>query len=203
MLDPKLTMAAWRRALASAVLLTAAGAAWAEGDPAEGRILAETCLGCHGIEGYMNAYPNYHVPKLGGQKADYIVAALIAYKNEQRAHPTMHSQAATLSDEDIQDIAAYFESLATLEPASADRVPDAATACVACHGETGVAPSPVFPSVAGQYADYLARTLQQYKSGERQNAIMSGFAAQLSDEAIEDLAAWYAAQDGLVTPALD
>ncbi|MGH8495972.1 MAG: c-type cytochrome [Gammaproteobacteria bacterium] len=203
MLDPKLKMTALRCALASAALLAAAGASRAEGDPADGRIAAETCLGCHGIQGYMNAYPNYHVPKLGGQQAEYIVAALTAYKNEQRAHETMHSQAATLSADDIEDIAAYFESRATLEPASAGEIPEAATACVACHGETGVAPSPAFPDLAGQYADYLERTLQQYKSGERQNAIMAGFAAQLSDEDIEELAAWYATQDGLVTPALD
>ncbi|MBA3562463.1 MAG: cytochrome c4 [Gammaproteobacteria bacterium] len=203
MLDPKLTKAASRRVLAAAALLAASGASWAQGDPADGRILAETCLGCHGIQGYMNAYPNYHVPKLGGQKADYIVAALNAYKAEQRPHATMHSQAATLSDEDMQAIAAYFESTATVAPATADRLPQQAAACVACHGETGVAPSPAFPTLAGQYADYLARTLREYKSGERQNAIMAGFAAQLGDEEIEELAAWYAGQDGLVTPGLD
>lgn len=204
MLDPDLNMAALRRALASAALvLAAAGAACAQGDPAEGRVLAETCLGCHGIEGYMNAYPNYHVPKLGGQKAEYIVLALNAYKAEQRPHETMHSQAATLSDEDIASIAAYFESLASPEPAPATGAPEAATACVACHGENGVAPSPAFPNLAGQHADYLERTLDQYKSGERQNPIMAGFAAQLGDEEIEELAAWYAAQEGLVTPTLE
>jgi len=69
----------------------------------------ETCLGCHGIKGYKNVYPTYHVPKLGGQHAQYITDALRAYANGDRPHGTMHANAATLSEDEIQAIAAWFE----------------------------------------------------------------------------------------------
>jgi cytochrome c553 len=81
------------------------------GDPARGEVLAETCSGCHGIPGYRNAYPSYHVPKLGGQNADYIEIALQAYRRWSRPHETMQAQAAVLTDQDIADVSAYFASL--------------------------------------------------------------------------------------------
>ncbi len=99
------------RALCCAIaLLTAPAAALAAGDPVAGKAKAYTCLGCHGIPDYKNVYPTYHVPKLAGQNAEYIVAALTAYANGERKHETMHAHAASLSAEDIQDIAAYFAS---------------------------------------------------------------------------------------------
>jgi cytochrome c553 len=72
-------------------------------------LAVETCLGCHGIQGYKNAYPTYHVPKLGGQHAQYIGDALRAYASGARPHSTMHANAATLTDEEIQAIASWFE----------------------------------------------------------------------------------------------
>jgi cytochrome c553 len=68
----------------------------------------ETCLGCHGIENYTNAYPTYPVPKVGGQRPEYIVAALKAYASGERQHDTMHAQAAELSDDAMQAIAEWF-----------------------------------------------------------------------------------------------
>ena len=94
----------------AAVLLGAPLAVQADGDAAAGEKKAYTCLGCHGIPDYKNVYPTYHVPKLGGQNADYIVAALTAYTNGERPHSTMHAQAATLSEQDKKDIAAWFAS---------------------------------------------------------------------------------------------
>ncbi|MEM7082528.1 MAG: cytochrome c [Pseudomonadota bacterium] len=85
--------------------------ALAEGDAQAGRIKAETCIGCHGIEGYKNTYPTFRVPKLKGQHGSYIALSLRAYRSGERKHPTMHSQASALSDQDIDDIAAYIESL--------------------------------------------------------------------------------------------
>ena len=76
-----------------------------------GRTLAVTCLGCHGVPSYTNVYPSYHVPKLGGQHADYIVAALKAYQSGERTHSTMQAHSVRLSEDQIQDIAAYFSSL--------------------------------------------------------------------------------------------
>jgi len=78
------------------------------GDPAAGQHKSRLCNGCHAIPGYRNAYPAYRVPKLGGQHAEYISAALKAYQTGQRSHPTMHAIAATLNDQDIADLAAYF-----------------------------------------------------------------------------------------------
>lgn len=86
------------------------GTAQSGGDPAAGALKAETCLGCHGIAGYATAHPNYEVPKLGGQHAEYLVAALQAYAAGQRSHPTMDGQSASLSEEDIADLAAYFSA---------------------------------------------------------------------------------------------
>lgn len=93
-------------------------AAQAAGDPEAGRMKAQSCMGCHGIPSYTTVYPTYHVPKLGGQHATYIVTALQAYKNGQRDHETMHAQAATLSDKDMQDMAAWFSSLGEPLPES-------------------------------------------------------------------------------------
>jgi cytochrome c553 len=81
------------------------------GDAARGRQLTYTCQGCHGVTGYKNAYPNYHVPKIGGQAAPYLVNALTEYQQGNRKHPTMQAQAESFSAQDIADIAAYLSSL--------------------------------------------------------------------------------------------
>jgi cytochrome c553 len=83
-----------------------------KGDAQAGRALVYTCGGCHGVTGYENAYPNYHVPRIAGQNHDYVIAALNAYKKGERAHPTMRAQGESLSDQDIRNIAAYLSSLA-------------------------------------------------------------------------------------------
>jgi cytochrome c553 len=82
-----------------------------KGDPKAGRALVYTCGGCHGVAGYKNAYPNYHVPRIAGQNFDYLVAALTEYKKGERSHPTMRAQGQSLSDDDIRNIAAYLSSL--------------------------------------------------------------------------------------------
>jgi cytochrome c553 len=85
----------------------------AEGDAAAGKDKTAMCAGCHGIAGFRTAYPEtYHVPKLGGQNAAYIVSALKAYKAGDRAHPTMKAIAASLSEQDMADLAAYYSSAA-------------------------------------------------------------------------------------------
>jgi cytochrome c553 len=86
-------------------------AADAAGDVAAGRAKASMCQGCHGIDMYKTAFPEvYHVPKIGGQHAAYIVKALQAYKSGERSHPTMRGIAAGLSDKDMADLAAYYSS---------------------------------------------------------------------------------------------
>jgi cytochrome c553 len=98
--------------LAAAAALFIVGSAHAEGDKANGRKLVYTCAGCHGVEGYANAYPDYPVPRIAGQNEQYIINALHEYQTGDRTHPTMTAQAQSLSDKDIQDIAAYLSSLA-------------------------------------------------------------------------------------------
>lgn len=82
-----------------------------KGDPARGKQLTFTCHGCHGVEGYKNAYPSYHVPMIGGQSPEYLISALNEYKKGTRKHPTMQAQAQSFSDQDIADIAAFLSSL--------------------------------------------------------------------------------------------
>ncbi len=88
-----------------------ANLALAQGEAGTGKELAFTCMGCHGQDGIRNAYPGYRVPKLGGQGGEYIAIALKAYRSGERSHPTMRGHAASLSDQDIEDIAAYFASI--------------------------------------------------------------------------------------------
>ena len=90
---------------------TAVAPATTAGDAARGRQLVYTCQGCHGVTGYKNAYPNYHVPKIGGQSEVYLVNALTEYQQGKRKHPTMQAQAESFSDQDVADIAAYLSSL--------------------------------------------------------------------------------------------
>ncbi len=112
LMKSKLKTSVLNLGLLAAVSATAmvGNTAWAA-DPLAGRGKAETCLGCHGIPAYVNVYPTYHVPKIGGQHEQYLIAALTAYRNKTRSHGTMQANAAGLSDADIADIAAYFASL--------------------------------------------------------------------------------------------
>jgi cytochrome c553 len=88
----------------------AAAPAPAKGNAQTGRQLTYTCQGCHGVTGYKNAYPNYHVPKIVGQSPEYLANALNEYKKGTRKHPTMQAQAQSFSDQDIADIAAFLSS---------------------------------------------------------------------------------------------
>ena len=81
--------------------------------------------------------------------------------------------------------------------------PEKAATCAACHGEAGVSATGMYPTIAGQYANYLEHSLKDYRSGARKNAIMGAQAVNLSDDEIKQLAKWYAAQPGpLYTPSV-
>lgn len=177
--------------------------ALAEGDPLRGKTLGYTCLGCHGIPGYRNAYPSYRVPKLGGQKPAALANALRAYRAGERQHNNMQAQAAVLSDQDIEDIVAW---LSQQGPPAADEVEaddvaglDAAQACVACHGVQGRDATPAPPVLSGQHQSYLRQALLQYQAGERGTNVMTAFAAGLTERDIEEIAAFFAARDGVYT----
>ena len=163
------------------------------GNAQRGRIVAYTCLGCHGIQGYRNAYPNYAVPRLRGQSAQYLESALKEYRSGARAFPTMHLQALSLSDQEIADAAAYLagQPVAAGKPVAATAVPKAAAVCASCHGSNGIAVSPMYPTLAGQHESYIRRALREYQTGYRKNPIMSAMAATLSPQDIRIVAAYF------------
>lgn len=180
--------------------------AQAAGDPLVGEKKFYTCYGCHGVESYKNAYPDYSVPALRHQNAAYIIAALHEYKNGDRPHPTMHAQAASLSDQDIEDIAAYLQG-DPVKPSSPNAAPPSqAAACGACHGPNGTgvdAPlDPKPPILAGQHDDYLVEALRAYKNKRRKNVVMNGMAATLAtDEDVRIVAEYFARQHSALATA--
>jgi Cytochrome c553 len=187
-------------ALGLGVLATAASTlAAADGNPEKGKVLAYTCLGCHGVPNYKNAYPSYSVPRLGGQHAKYIAAALKEYQAGDRSHPTMHAQATTLDDQDRADIGAYLHG-APLTPGKevVGTPPPAAQTCVACHGTDGAKTiSDDYPVLAGQQADYIVNALKEYKGGKRKNPVMAGIVAGVKEEDFAALADFFSQQQGL------
>ena len=177
-------------------------------DPVKGKKLFYTCYGCHGVENYKNAYPDYAVPKLRHQHAAYIIAALHEYQDGQRPHPTMHAQAASLSDQDIVDIAAYLQGGEPTKPTDkiVGPVPKQVAPCGACHGEngTGVAAplDPKPPILAGQHASYLEQALTAYHNGRRKNVVMDGMAQLLpTPEDIKIVAEYFARQQSPLATA--
>ena len=202
-----MSLRSFLKASAPVLVLAAVGVfnpvpAAAAGDPARGKTLGYTCLGCHGIETYKNVYPTFSVPKLRGQHVQYLVNALKGYRSGDRSHGTMHAHATSLSDQDIEDIAAYMSGTPLQPDANAKpagKAPDAAAAlCQTCHGPVGVPDAANqqigSATLAGQHADYLAYALESYRNGSRKNGLMQPFAAQLQPEDIKALAEFYSKQ---------
>ena len=180
-------------------------------DVQRGSTKVQMCIGCHGIVGYQGDFPQvYHVPKIAGQDAKYITAALTAYRAGDRKHPTMRSIATSLTDQDIADIAAYYSKLgqpdgpvpAALEERVPDNLRSALTTCVSCHGVNFSTPTDgTIPRLAGQYPDYLTIALKSYKvDGNphygRANAVMGAMAKPLKDETISEIADYLASLPG-------
>ena len=154
---------------------------------------AAMCVGCHGIVGYQASFPMIHkVPKIAGQTEGYIRSALIAYRGGERKHPTMKAIAASLSDEDIANLAAYYSQLGkddAVVPEAPASAPDQKVqalitrgVCVTCHGANFNKPNAAnVPKLAGQHADYLKVALRSYQEQHmywgRTNAIMGGIVA--------------------------
>ena len=183
-----------------------------KGDAKAGGQKNAMCIGCHGIPGYQATFPEvYRVPMISGQGAKYISNALNAYKKGERRHPTMRGIAESLSDQDIADLAAYYEESgkdqAVAAVAAAPAPAKAAElvtkgGCVACHGEGFAKPTtPDFPKVAGQPANYLYVALKSYKSENhatwgRANGVMGGVAKQFSNEELKVLADYVSSLPG-------
>lgn len=172
-----------------------------QGNAENGKKLAYTCHGCHGVDNYKNAWPSYRVPKLGNQNAQYLAVALSEYATGARPHPTMHAQATSLSAQDRADIAAYLHAEGVDPNAEVVGTPPVATqTCVQCHGANGAkALSDDYPALAGQHPDYIVQALKDYKSGRRKNPIMAGIAAGVDEKDFEAIALFFSQQQGLCT----
>jgi cytochrome c553 len=177
-----------------------------DGSIEDGKSKALTCTACHGPEGN-SANPLW--PNIAGQNAPYTVAQLKAFKEGKRMNPLMTSQAMMLEDEDMADLAVYFESL----PAAAQAVKNPDTvgrgeglyrggnlesgvaACLGCHGPTGDGnPAAKYPALRGQHADYIAKQLRDYASGARTSdgntKVMRDIAARLREDEIDAVASY-------------
>jgi cytochrome c553 len=171
-------------------------AAQVAGDAAAGKTAAAACTNCHGVEGVS---PNDTWPNLAGQHPAYLARILAAYKSGDQKDVAMTPFAQALSDADIQNLAAYYGGLACASTTGAPRGDPAlgkalANNCSACHGETGIAANPAWPSIAGQRPGYLVNVLKAFRAGLRKDPMMAGVTRALSDADIENLAAYYARQ---------
>jgi len=202
-----------RTLVAAATLSAAALTAHAQGvtgDIQAGQKKAEMCIGCHGIPGYQNSFPEIHkVPMISGQTAQYIVASLAAYKKGDRKHPSMRGIAGSLSEQDMADLGAFYASHADKTAAATPRTASTAVAaliekgaCVACHGANFSSPiDPSYPKLGGQHADYLFVALKAYTvEGNnvvgRSNGIMAGIAKQYSTAEMREIAKYLASLEG-------
>lgn len=177
-----------------------------DGSAEAGKAKALTCGACHGADGN-SVNPMW--PSIAGQHAPYIVQQLKAFKNGSRVDPLMVGQAMMLSDQDMNDLAVYFESQqravrAVADAASVDKGEalfrggdrdNGISACMSCHGPSGDGnPAALYPSIAGQYAVYAAKQLRDYASGARKSdgatKVMREIAARMSDDDIKAVSSY-------------
>lgn len=170
-------------------LVLAGGTPAAAGDPAEGRKVANMCRTCHGMDGYAQIPI---APHIGGEPEAYLEAQLIAFKTGAREHEIMSLVAASLSAQQISDVAAWYAShTATATLPEGVTEDDAPQACVSCHGADGIALLPDAPNLAGEVNIYIDTQLKAFRLGKRKHEIMSEIAAGMTDEEIRAVADWY------------
>lgn len=154
------------------------------------------CAGCHGPNGHSRVPDN---PILAAQHKDYLVSALQGYVSGKRDYGIMKTLAGRLSASDIELISAYYAAQPPVQsqakpPGDVSRGEAKTLMCAACHGPGGHSVIPANPNLAGQHARYLSGALSAYKTGGRSNPVMASMAASLSEQDIQDIAAYYAAQ---------
>jgi cytochrome c553 len=164
-----------------------------EGDPVAGKRKTVTCNACHGVSGFKS------MPKLGGQSASYLVAALRAFKAGNRAHNTMRDVAGALSEKDFADLAAHYGAMPRLAAVSeGDPPPAGVERCAACHGPRGDQPvTPEVAVIAGQSAAYIEQVVREYRDGVRPHAVMQEQVRSLGDAEIAELALYFSRQAAL------
>ena len=202
--------------LASILITSLINPILAAGDAEAGQAKSATCMGCHGLAGN-STIPNF--PKLAGQGKAYIVKQLQYFKSGERGNAMMAGVALSLSDQDMEDVAAYY-SIQTISENSAKgseemielgrkiyvggKMDTQTTACIACHGPKGKGiPTAGFPAVAAQHADYTASQLKAFRQYsinqqtdsdgvERVNEMMNNVAMGLTNEEIDALSQYIA-----------
>jgi cytochrome c553 len=184
--------------------------ALAAGDGAAGKVKSATCAACHGPEGNST---NPVWPNLAGQHPGYLVKQLQEFRTGRRVDPAMSPMAAPLSDEDIADIAAFYASqkvrLSAADPSQVrlgerlyrgGNAESGVAACMACHGPGGAGNPPArFPALSGQHPAYVVKSLQDYRSGARQNdpnGMMRNIAERLTDHEIRAVAEYVSGLHG-------
>jgi cytochrome c553 len=194
------------RAIASSLVLISLQA-FAKGDAVAGQGKSAICTACHGVDGN-SAVPNW--PKLAGQHEKYLVRQVTLIKSGDRQVPEMLGIVPSLSDQDIEDLAAYFASQ-EVTPGVADETKvtlgerlyragnaeSGVPACMSCHGPAGEGnPLAGYPALAGQHSVYTNKMLTGFRAGENYgqddapSGIMNGSASELSDEEIEAVASY-------------
>ena len=173
--------------------------AMAAGDPSAGKAKSASCAACHGVDGNSSIALN---PKLAGQHAGYLAKQIKDFQSGGRTDAVMMSMVSSLSEQDVEDVAAYF---AEQKPADAVAAEENLTlgesiyrggitsagiaACAACHGPAGNGnPAAGYPAIAGQHAAYTAKTLNDFRQGARANdaaSVMRSLAKRMTDEEIE------------------
>jgi cytochrome c553 len=163
------------------------------GNQAAGKTAAAACAGCHGDQGVSSNPAN---PSLAGQDAQYLAAALAAYKDGSREDATMKGLAAALTEETIKDLAAFYAAQQPQPPNVRKPLSTAewAERCDRCHGANGNSTDPRSPALAAQRADYLNKVLHAYRTGARRSPQMAAMSAVLSEEDVDNLSAYYARQ---------
>ena len=178
-----------------------------QANPANGQAKSSTCVACHNADGN-STVPNW--PKLAGQHYPYLVKQLNEFRkgeNGLRYDPTMYGMTATLSDQDILDLASFYtHQSSTLGQAKPEYVKlgesiyrggnleSGVTACTACHGPTGEGNEEAnFPRLSGQHAQYLEDQLNAFRTGKRKNSpngMMESIAKRMTDEEIKAVSSY-------------
>lgn len=160
------------------------------GDRENGKLVARQCRTCHGMDGVAKLPI---APNIGGEPMDYLVRQLTAFRDGERYHEMMSVIASGLDDKTINDVAAWYSGhQATAGLMAEMNADDAPETCVGCHGINGLAEIEDAPNLAGETVMYIDTQLKAFRTGKRQNDIMSSIAADLSDEEIRAAAEWYA-----------
>jgi len=171
----------------------------AAGNAAAGRALAEaSCKSCHGLDGKGTA-PG--IPHLAGQSEAYLQLALREYREGKRTHAVLQAIARGAPESDLENVAAYYASLAPVPPPEQPKVATpyeqgkaAAAACASCHGEDGNSKTPGIPSLAGQQPRYLVVATQEYLLGERKVSPMHAKLRGLQKRETENIALYFSSQ---------